>query len=53
MRGADTLLGALDGATAMPCSGRCDDPVPVLRGSGTIECTRSEASTSLWSPTSS
>ena len=36
MRGADALLGALDGATAMPCSGRCDDPVPVLRGHDTL-----------------
>jgi NADH-quinone oxidoreductase subunit F len=36
MRGADALLGALDGATAMPCSGRCDDPIPVLRGHDTL-----------------
>ncbi|HSM05489.1 MAG TPA: NADH-ubiquinone oxidoreductase-F iron-sulfur binding region domain-containing protein [Longimicrobiales bacterium] len=32
MRGADAALAGIDGATAMPCSGRCDDPVPVLRG---------------------
>jgi len=32
MRGAEAALDGLDGATPMPCSGRCDDPVPVLRG---------------------
>ncbi len=34
LRGGEELLAALDaeGATAMPCAGRCDDPVPVLRG---------------------
>ena len=31
LKGADELLGELDGATAMPCAGRCDDPIPVLR----------------------
>lgn len=33
-RGADELLAALekDGATPMPCAGRCDEPVPVLIG---------------------
>ena len=33
-RGGTELLASLaaDGATAMPCAGRCDDPVPVLRG---------------------
>ena len=36
MRGADALLHGLDGATPMPCSGRCDDPVPVLRGHDTF-----------------
>jgi len=36
MNGADELLGALDGATAMPCSGRCDEPIPVLRGHDTL-----------------
>ena len=37
MRGADEVLEALraDGATEMPCSGRCDAPVPVLKGNGT------------------
>ncbi len=34
LRGGHALLEALrfEGATPMPCSGRCDDPVPVLRG---------------------
>ena len=31
LAGADRLLGELEGATAMPCAGRCDDPIPVLR----------------------
>ncbi len=33
-RGGDELLRALEreGATSMPCAGRCDDPIPVLRG---------------------
>jgi NADH-quinone oxidoreductase subunit F len=30
MHGAEALLESLDGATPMPCSGRCDEPVPVL-----------------------
>ncbi|HSG48410.1 MAG TPA: NAD(P)H-dependent oxidoreductase subunit E, partial [Longimicrobiales bacterium] len=36
MNGADELLEALPGATSMPCSGRCDEPVPVLRGGETL-----------------
>ncbi len=34
LHGADALLAALapEGAHAMPCAGRCDEPVPVLRG---------------------
>ena len=34
LRGADGMLEAMrkDGATPMPCAGRCDDPIPVLRG---------------------
>lgn len=37
LRGADGILDALrkDGATPMPCSGRCDQPVPVLFGAET------------------
>ncbi len=35
LQGADALLEALapQGARAMPCPGRCDDPIPVLQGS--------------------
>ena len=29
-------MGALEGATAMPCSGRCDDPIPLLSGHDTL-----------------
>ena len=34
MPGGNELLAALasEGATPMPCAGRCDDPTPVLRG---------------------
>ena len=32
LKGADELLQQLDGATPMPCAGRCDDPIPVLLG---------------------
>lgn len=32
LHGADELLAQLEGATAMPCAGRCDDPVSVLHG---------------------
>ena len=37
LHGADALLAALqkDGAASMPCSGRCDLPVPVLKGNAT------------------
>jgi NADH-quinone oxidoreductase subunit F len=31
LRGGNELLAA-QGATAMPCAGRCDEPVPVLQG---------------------
>lgn len=36
MYGADELLASLDGAVSMPCSGRCDEPIPVLRGHDTL-----------------
>ena len=32
LRGGRELLQSLGDATPMPCAGRCDDPVPVLRG---------------------
>lgn len=31
-KGSDKLLQDLEGAIPMPCAGRCDDPIPVLRG---------------------
>ncbi|MAF64605.1 MAG: hypothetical protein CMJ84_02945 [Planctomycetes bacterium] len=31
-RGSDALLAELDGASPMPCAGRCDEPIPVLCG---------------------
>ncbi len=36
LRGSEELLAQLDGATAMACSGRCDEPIPVLRGNQTF-----------------
>ncbi len=38
LHGADRLVAALadQGATGMPCSGRCDAPIPVLRGHQTF-----------------
>ena len=36
LRGAGGLVESLDGATPMPCSGRCDEPVPVLVGNRTL-----------------
>lgn len=38
LRGGSELLAAMqkDGATPMPCSGRCDQPVPVLVGDRTL-----------------
>lgn len=39
MRGAESVVGALEGAVEMPCSGRCDDPIPVLRGNATFVST--------------
>ena len=36
MRGADDVLSGLEGASPMPCSGRCDDPIPVLIAHGTL-----------------
>ncbi len=32
LKGAEPLIDRLDGAHAMPCPGRCDEPIPVLRG---------------------
>ncbi|MDE0200197.1 MAG: NAD(P)H-dependent oxidoreductase subunit E [Caldilineaceae bacterium] len=35
-RGALKIVESLDGAEEMPCSGRCDDPVPLLIGHETF-----------------
>ena len=32
MRGYDGLVASLQGATPMPCAGRCDAPIPVIQG---------------------
>jgi NADH-quinone oxidoreductase subunit F len=36
LHGADRLLESLEGASPMPCSGRCDEPIPVIRGHDTL-----------------
>jgi NADH-quinone oxidoreductase subunit F len=36
LRGAHELVDGLEGATGMPCSGRCDEPIPVIRGAQTL-----------------
>ncbi|MEZ5963055.1 MAG: NADH-ubiquinone oxidoreductase-F iron-sulfur binding region domain-containing protein [Planctomycetota bacterium] len=38
LRGSDALLAELkaEGASPMPCAGRCDAPIPVLRGDATL-----------------
>lgn len=36
MNGAEAMLEQIEGATPMPCSGRCDEPIPVLRGNTTL-----------------
>ncbi len=38
LRGADQLIDELDGASPMPCAGRCDDPIPVLIGNRYLAC---------------
>ena len=50
LRGAHELLGDLDGATPMPCSGRCDEPIPVLRGSQTLVGLRADGTGSVRDP---
>ena len=44
-RGALELLDSLrsEGATAMPCAGRCDEPVPVLKGGQVLVGTSADA----------
>jgi NADH-quinone oxidoreductase subunit F len=45
LRGATEILEGLrsEGATAMPCAGRCDEPVPVLRGGKVLTGTSLDA----------
>ncbi len=50
MKGAEDLVAALNGATPMPCSGRCDDPIPVLRGHHTLVGLSAESLESKPSP---
>ena len=52
LKGGRELLEALakDGATPMPCAGRCDDPVPVLRAHQVLVGTTAEELESRPSP---
>ena len=43
MNGALELVDGLPDARTMPCSGRCDEPVPVIRGHETFVGTRADA----------
>jgi NADH-quinone oxidoreductase subunit F len=42
LHGADALLASLDGATPMPCAGRCDGPIPVIKGQQVLIGTNAE-----------
>ncbi|MCH8254291.1 MAG: NAD(P)H-dependent oxidoreductase subunit E [Gemmatimonadetes bacterium] len=52
LRGGPAILEALksEGATAMPCAGRCDEPVPVLRGAEVFVGMTPESSQARSSP---
>ena len=52
LKGSGDILQQLagDGAVGMPCAGRCDDPVPVLRGSEALTGLSAEALTVRPSP---
>lgn len=43
LNGAEQLVDALEGSTGMACSGRCDEPIPVLRGGQTLVGLRADA----------
>lgn len=45
LKGCDGLLDELrkEGATPMPCAGRCDEPIPVLRGDEVLTGTDAES----------
>ena len=49
-RGANTLLADLDKATAMPCAGRCDGPIPVIKDHQVLIGTSSADLTAIPSP---
>ncbi|UCF40004.1 MAG: NAD(P)H-dependent oxidoreductase subunit E [Gemmatimonadota bacterium] len=51
-QGGPEILAALekDGATPMPCAGRCDDPVPVLRGGHALAGTAADSLRAHLSP---
>ena len=42
LHGADALLTSLDGAPPMPCAGRCDGPIPVIKGQQVLIGTNAE-----------
>jgi NADH-quinone oxidoreductase subunit F len=50
LAGARDLLASIDGATGMPCSGRCDEPIPILRGGTTLVGTSADALESRATP---
>ena len=50
MNGAKELLDGLADATPMPCSGRCDEPIPVLRGNQTLVGVHADALESRRTP---
>ncbi len=52
MKGSRSLLAELDGegAASMPCAGRCDDAIPVLRGHGGYSGLRADALKAHLSP---
>ena len=43
LKGAHELVDGLEGATGMPCSGRCDEPIPVIRGAQTLVGTSADS----------
>lgn len=43
LRGAEALCARLADATPMPCAGRCDDPIPVIKGHQVLVGTDAEA----------
>ncbi len=50
LRDAHTLQASLDGASAMPCAGRCDGPIPVLKGHEVLIGVHSDHLAALPSP---